>query len=416
VRQPVSVTGLGIVSPYGTSLAAFRDALLAGRSAIAPIERFDTAGCLSTLGALVAEFEPTQWMAPMKLRRLDPTGVYAVAASRMAIDDARQPLSAEGHDDGGIVLGTWSAGGQAMQEYLTALFRSGPAGVPALIFNTTVGNAAASQVGLEFKLCGPNTTVTHKEASGLAAIVSAVEFLEQGRASWLVAGGVDSVYEMFFKAHDRFAVMSRRPAFGAGMGPFDRDRSGFVMSEGCFVLHVEPADGARARQATTYGDVIGIAAAGAAVPINAWPDRAEPVARTMTMAIADAGLDVEDVDVVYASANGTPQLDAVEGKALSDLFGGRRTVITSVKGALGECGASGVASCVAALLCGRAGRVPPIAGLQSVDPALAALRFATEPAAAAGPIVLVNSFASGGALFSVVFRVAGQPGGPLEVA
>ena len=342
----------------------------------------------------------------MKLRRMDPTGVYAVAASRMAIDDARQPLHADGHDTGGIVLGTWSAGGQAMQEYLTALFRSGPGGVPALIFNTTVGNAAASQVGLEFKLRGPNTTITHKEASGLAALVGAVEFLEQGRASWLVAGGVDSVYEMFFKAHDRFAVMSRRPAFAAGMGPFARDRSGFVMGEGCFTLHLEPAESARDRQATPYGDVIGVAAAGAVVPINAWPDRAEPLARTMKLAIADAGLAVDDVDVVYASANGTLQLDAVEGEALTDLFGGRRTVITSVKGALGECGASGVGSCIAALLCGRAGRVPPIAGFDTVDPALAALRFAPEPAAPAGPIVLVNSFASGGALFSVVFRIA----------
>ena len=359
----MSVTGLGIVSPFGTSLAAFRDALLAGHSAVAPIDKFDTTVCASTLGAVVAGFEPTNWIAPMKLRRMDPTGVFAVAASRMAIDDARQPLDEDGHDTGGIVLGTWSAGGQAMQEYLTALFRSGPGGVPALIFNTTVGNAAASQVGLEFKLRGPNTTTTHKEASGLSAVVSAAEFLEQGRASWLVAGGVDSIYEMFFKAHDRFAVMSRRPSFSPGMGPFDRDRSGFVMGEGGYALHVEPVENARVRQVIPYGEVIGVAASGAVVPINAWPDDAEPLARTMKLAIADAGLDIGDVDVVYASANGTPQLDRVEGKALIELFGGRRTVVTSIKGALGECGASGVASCAAALLCGRAGRVPPIAGL-----------------------------------------------------
>ena len=402
----MGVTGLGIVSAFGTSCDVFRDALVAGRSAIAPIETFDTTGCASRLGATVTGFEPTAWVAPMKLRRMDPTGAYAVAASRMAIDDARQPLDSEGNDAGGIVLGTWSAGGQAMQEYLAALFRSGPTGVPALIFNTTVGNAAASQVGLEFKLRGPNTTITHKEASGLAAVVSAVEFLRQGRASWLVTGGVDSVYELFFKAHDRFGVMSRRPSFSAGIGPFDRDRCGFVMGEGCFTLHIEPAGAVPERQVTPYGEIVGVAASGAAVSINAWPNHAEPLARTMNLALADAGLDIGDVDVVYASANGTRQLDAVEGTALVELFGGRRTVITSIKGALGECGACGVASCTAALLCGRARRVPPIAGLASVDPALESLRFATEPIAAPGPIVLVNSFASGGALFSVVLRVA----------
>lgn len=324
----------------------------------------------------------------------------------MAIADARQPLHEDGDEAGGIVFGTWSAGGHAMQEYLSALLRSGPSGVPALIFNTTVGNAAASQVGLEFKLRGPNTTITHKEASGLAAVVSAVEFLRQGRASWLLTGGVDSVFEMFFKAHDRFAVMARRCTFSEGIGPFDRDRCGFVMGEGCFALHVERAADARQRHVTPYGDVLGVAASGAAVSANAWPDRAEPLARTMALALADAGLEPDDVDVVYASANATPQLDAVEAEALVTLFGGGRTVITSIKGALGECGVSGAASCAAALLCGRAGRVPPIAGLGHVDPTLKDLRFATESVVAPGPIALVNSFASGGALFSLVLRVA----------
>lgn len=396
-----------MVSPFGTSLDVFRDTLLDGHSAVTAIERFDTTGCASKLAATVTGFEPTAWVAPMKLRRMDPTGAYAIAASRMAVADARQPLPEDGDEAGGIVLGTWSAGGQAMQEYLSALLRSGPGGVPALIFNTTVGNAAASQVALELKLRGLNTTITHKEASGLAAVVSGVEFLRQGRASWLLTGGVDSVFEMFFKAHDRFAVMAAGSAFSRGMGPFDRDRRGFVMGEGCFVLHVERADDARQRHVTPYGDVLGVSASGAAVSTNAWPDRAEPLARTMALALADAGLGPEDVDVVYASANATPELDAIEAAALATLFDGGRTVVTSIKGALGECGASGAASCAAALLCGRARRVPPIAGLGHVDPALKVLRLATESVVAPGPIALVNSFASGGALFSLVLRVAG---------
>src|SRR5262249_53429318 len=142
------------------------------------------------------------------------------------------------------------------------------------------------------------------------------------------------------------------------------------------------------------------------VPLNAWPDRPEPLVRTMRLAIDDAGLGPDDVDVVYASANATRQLDAVEADALTTLFGGTRTVITSLKGAVGESGTAGAASCVAALLCGRAGRVPPIAGLTDPDPATASLRLARTAMDAPGPIALVNSVASGGALFSVVLRVS----------
>ena len=115
---------------------------------------------------------------------------------------------------------------------------------------------------------------------------------------------------------------------------------------------------------------------------------------------------IHDVDVVYASANATRGLDAVEAHALAALFGGRGTVVTSVKGALGEFGASGSAACAAAFLCGRARRVPPIAGLESPDAATTSLRLARTPVDAPGPIVLVNSFASGGALFSAVLHVS----------
>src|SRR5205823_4991734 len=150
--------------------------------------------------------------------------------------------------------------------------------------------------------------------------------------------------------------------------------------------------------------ILGAAAASANVPLNMWPDRAEPLARAMRLALDDAGLAPEDVDVVYASANATRELDAAEAHALTALFADSRTVITSIKGAIGESGMAGSAACAAAFVCGRAGRVPPIAGLAEPDPATVSLRLATAAVDAPGPIVLVNSFASGGALFSLVLR------------
>src|SRR5215212_6830342 len=167
VQRPVSVVGIGVVSAFGTSHESFRDALLDGRTGIAAISEFDTAGCRSTLAAPVAGFDAPTWIPPMKLRRMDRTGAYAVTAATLAIEDARQTRREDGVDDTGVMLGTWTAGGQATQDYLSALFRSGPSGAPALLFNSTVANAAASLVGLEFKLRGPNATVSYKEASGL---------------------------------------------------------------------------------------------------------------------------------------------------------------------------------------------------------------------------------------------------------
>jgi 3-oxoacyl-(acyl-carrier-protein) synthase len=401
VQRALRVSGIGVVSAFGTSHAAFRDALLEGRSGIAPLSGFETSDCRTTLAAQVTDFEPTKWVAPMKLRRLDRTGVYALALARLALEDAQRTPPPDGDDRLGVVLGTWTAGGQSTQQYLDAFFRSGPASAPALLFDSTVGNSAASLAGMEYKLRGPNVTVSHKEASGIGAIVCAAELLRADRACGLLAGGVDAVFETFFKAHDGFGVMSGDAKFSSRLSPFDRERAGFVLGEGAFGLWLEQSDG----RTGGHGEVLGVAAAGAAVRLNLWPDKPEPLVRTMRLALEDAGLTPGDVDVVYASANATAGLDATEADALSQLFGGGRAVVTSVKGALGEFGASGGAACAAALLCGREGRVPPIAGLANPIPAAAPLTLVREAVDAPGPIVLVNGFASGGALFSLVLRV-----------
>src|SRR5688572_21829599 len=341
----------------------------------------------------------------MKLRRMDRTGAYAIAASSLAMDDARQTRCDDGVDDSGVMLGTWTAGGQATQDYLSALFRTGPSGAPALLFNSTVANAAASLVGLEFKLRGPNATVSYKEASGLAAIVSATEMIRDGHASAVAAGGVDAVYEIFFKAYDRFRAMSPATMFDSSLAPFDITRNGFVLGEGGYMLWLEQDGAWESRGATAHGEILGVGASSAAVALNVWPDSSAPLVRTMRLALDDAGIEPADVGVVYASANATQALDRVEAEALGQLFGSASCAVTSIKGSLGESGASGSAACIAALVCGKAGRVPPIAGLSTPDASVRSLRLATIAVDAPAPIALVNSFASGGALFSVVLRV-----------
>ena len=401
VRRRVRVSGIGVVSVFGTTHDAFRQALLEGHSGIGPVTAFETDGCRTTLAAGLTGFDPTAWVPPMKLRRLDRTGVYAVAATKLALEDARTVLPEEGTDSIGVVVGTATAGGQSTQVFLDALFRRGPTGAPALLFDRTVGNSAASLAALDFKLRGPNVTLSQKEASGLAAVVSAVDLLREGRASALIACGVEAIYETVFKAHDRFRVMSADTTFSHRLSPFDVARAGFVMGEGGFGLWLEPDEGA---SHSAHGEILGVAAAGAAVSLNAWPHDPEPLTRTMYQAIEDGGLAPADVNVVYASANATGVLDATEARAIACVFGDA-PVVTSIKGALGESGASGIAACAAALLCGAEREVPPIAGLSEPCAEAAVLRLARRRTTAAGPVVLINGFASGGALFSVVLRV-----------
>jgi 3-oxoacyl-[acyl-carrier-protein] synthase II len=406
VADPVSITGVGVVSPFGDDREAFRDALLSGASGIAPSAQFEAFGCRSVLAARVAGFDPARWIPPMKLRRMDGSAPFALAAIRQAMDEARYAVVPEGDERTGVVVGTYTAGGQATNEYLAALFDGGPMGAPALLFNSTVANAAAGLAGLEFKLQGPNATISQKEASGLAAIASAVDLLRAGRADAIASGGMDALNDVFYRAHDQFEVMNAEAAFGSAAAPFDAGRSGFVLGEGGFGLWLERGDGWRARGARAYGEILGIGAASATVPLNAWPDRAGPLVRTMRLALEEAGVEPADIGVVYASANASRGLDEVEARAIGELFGSPTPVITSIKGALGESGASGAAACVAAVLCGREGAVPPIAGLSRPDAAAGGLNLARSRTAAPAGLTLVNSFASGGALVSAVLRIA----------
>ena len=290
MQRQVVVSGLGVVSAFGSSTAEFRDALLRGSSGIAAVTAFATDDCHSSLAAPVAGFEAARWIPPMKLRRMDLTGAFAVVVAGEAMRDAGYAHQPEGDDEAGVVFGTCTAGGQATSEYLQALFRGGPVAAPALLFNSTVGNAAASLAGLEFKLRGPNVTISHKEASGLAAIATATDFVRQERAVRLATGGIDAITEPDHKAHDRFRTMVRDRCAAEFSGPFDRGRRGIVMGEGGFGLWIEDGAAARARGARAIGEIIGIGAASAAVSINRWPDRPEPLVRTMRLALDEAAL------------------------------------------------------------------------------------------------------------------------------
>ena len=163
-------------------------------------------------------------------------------------------------------------------------------------------------------------------------------------------------------------------------------------------------ESAASRGIRPYAAILGVGETGDAIPVNAWPANETALVRAMTLALEDAGLGPDAVDVVYASANGAPGFDEIEATALAYLFGDG-PLVTSIKGAVGESGAVSAAACAAACLCGRAGAVPPVTGLETPDAGASALRLVRTRAPLPGPVVLVNAFASGGALLSVVLRL-----------
>jgi 3-oxoacyl-[acyl-carrier-protein] synthase II len=416
------VTGLGCITSLGASRDAFVDGLIAGRTGIRRIEDFDVSSARAQHAGRLTGFDATKYLPPLKLRRIDAVARVAIAATRDALDDAGFPHDAAGYDRIGVVLGSFSAGVHATGEYLESYLKGGPTGAPALLFSSTVGNAPASQCGLEYGLRGPNTTLMHKEASGLSAIAFATHLIRRGKIPIVVAGGADDIYERFYRVHDWFGVMadSRDASAHAGGAdaappiamPFDAARRGFVMGEGGFMLVLEDEASASARGGRVLAEVLGTASSSSSVAINAWPDDEVALVRAMRLAVEDAGITPDDVDVVYAAANGTVPLDRLEAAGIREVFGGRDVAVTSIKGAIGEFGAAGAGSAAAAILCGRQGAIAPTAGFQTPagDCPVRVVTPATplpKPGArgGGGPIALINSFASGGTNFSVVLRL-----------
>ena len=263
MSERVVVTGLGVVSPFGTSVERFAAMLLAGSTGVGPVRTFDVSQCAARCAAAVDRFEPTNWITPLKLRRLDVTSQYAVAVSREALDASGIAYGLEPDDAVGVVLGSYTSGGAPTEEYLEKLFTLGPVNVPTLIFNATVGNIAASATALELKLRGPNVTVSQKEASGLLAIGHAVDLLQTGQARALVAGGVDALFPLFYRVHDSFRVLSHANGAPEGSRPFDATRNGFVLGEGGFGVVLELESVARARNTPIYAEILSVERGGA---------------------------------------------------------------------------------------------------------------------------------------------------------
>jgi 3-oxoacyl-[acyl-carrier-protein] synthase II len=309
----------------------------------------------------------------------------------------------------GIVLGTNSAGILPVAEFLGTIHAGGGAAAPPILFPYTVANAPASQCALHLDLRGPNLTIVQKEGSSCGAIATACRILASGGADAFVAGGADDLGPQLYEAYDRVGVLSRdaRGSGGVeeGCRPFDLRRNGVVLGEGACFLLLEPESAARARGARPLAIVEGVALGRAPVAPHGIPRDPAPLARTIRRAIESAGATPGDLGAVFASASGSPLLDAVEAAALRIAFEGAPPPAVSVRGAIGESGAGGAASAAATSFALESGRLPGTAGLALPDPALG-LDVTAGVRELPRARVLVTGFSSGGSAAALVLAAA----------
>ena len=406
------VTGIGVVSPLGPA-AAFWQGLVAGASGIAAIAA--PAGTSSTrLEARARHWNARDHVRPALLRRMDRCSQMVVTACRMALADAELALAGADAEAAGIVLGTAFGNLTESEDFLRGLFAKGPALANPLTFPNLVLNAPTGYVAIDLGIRGPNLTVVRGEASGEAALALAYDTIVTGQADVLLAGGVDELSPALRHIHDDLHLLSPREGGGAEWSsPFDRDRNGMVMGEGAAILVLESASHARARGARLHAELVGHASESMPASPHDWP--------TVATAAAAHGVGPElaalgfrsaargsGATLVVSCANSTRRLDAVESARLATLLGedDGRTLVTSLKGAIGELGAAGALGAAAAVMALGAGDVPRLGALRNADPECTLpLGRPDVPTPARGiGEVLVTAMPRGGGGVSVLFR------------
>jgi 3-oxoacyl-[acyl-carrier-protein] synthase II len=385
----IPITGIGVIAAEAIGIDAFRALLASGRTAISDVDRFDTAGLSAHRAALVSGFSARDFIPPMKMRRMNALSRMGMAAAKLAIDDCGGALDPAS----GVAMGTAFGPVQTSVEYMQEYVEKGPALAPPQLFAESVANAPGSHVAIEWGLRGFNITITQRESSVLAAAMYAASQLVKGTVPASLIGGMEEVNEMLFSVLDRVGALAHaNGAVDEAARPFDVRRNGLSIGEGGAVLVA--GNGTR----KPYGWLSGFGIArDTTASMSDWGTDPSSVVTAMRAALYDAELTVDDIDAVYASANGTRRGDALEQAALEALFGARMPLIVATKGIFGEYAAGGALQLAAALLALDEQQVHASVGFE--EGTLPVTR-AAQPAELRH--VLVNSLSAGGGIVCAV--------------
>jgi 3-oxoacyl-[acyl-carrier-protein] synthase II len=366
----VVITGIGAVTPVGVGVDATWEALMAGRSGIGPITRFDAANMPARIAGEVKDFDATVFMDKKEAQRSQLFMAYAVAAARMALDDAGIVIDQDLAPRAGVITGCGLGGLQILEETALKIHQSGPKRVSPFFIPTMIGNMAAGMISIHLGAKGPNASIATACAAGTHAVGDAYKVLLDNRADVMITGGVESVISPCciagFSAMKALSTRNDDPQRASR--PFDADRDGFVVGEGSGMLVLERLDRAQARGARIYAEICGYGMSGDGFHMTAPPPDGDGAVRCMQAALADAGLAPEAVDYINAHGTSTPLNDLYETRAIKAVFGdhARKLAVSSTKSMTGHLlgGAGGVESVITALTLYH-GMIPPTINLET---------------------------------------------------
>src|SRR4029077_8654943 len=371
----VVITGLGAISPLGNDVETFWSNLKNGVSGIATIDAFDTSGYECRIGGQVRDFDPKPFFKnPKDIRRTDRFTQLSMAAARMALDDSGIDVAnLKRRDRFGVIVSTGIGGLKTLQEQLTILLTKGPSRTSPFTIPMLISNMASGVISMEFDLHGPNLCIVTACATSNNAIRESWRIIKFGDADIFLAGGSEaSIVEIGLAGFSAMKALStRNDEPERASRPFDRDRDGFVMSEGAGVAVVEELEHAKARGAKIYCELAGYGLTADAYHMTAPPAKGEGAARAMQLALDHAGIRPDQVDYINAHATSTGLGDVSETHAIKSVFGdyAKSVAISATKSMtghlLGGAGAIEMAACTLAI---RDSVIPPTINLENPDP------------------------------------------------
>ncbi|MDE1045230.1 MAG: beta-ketoacyl-ACP synthase II [Nitrospinaceae bacterium] len=373
MKRRVVVTGLGIVSPLGLGVDENETALFEGRSGVDYIKTFTPEEEFPVkIAGEVRGFDPADYIDHKEIKKMDRFIHYAVACSKMALEDSGIEINEQNAERVGVIVGVGLCGLPALEKYHDVLNEKGVKKITPFFIPMLIANLASGQVSITMGAKGPNSCVVTACATGTHSIGEAARLIQYGDADAMFAGGTESVITPLcvggFNAAKALSTRNDDPQ-GASR-PFDKDRDGFVIGEGCGVVMLEELEIAKKRGAKIYGEVIGYGLNGDAYHITATAPNGEGAARCMNLALKNAGINKEDVD--YINAHGTSTgADATETQAIKTAFGDHayKLAVSSTKSMTGHLlGAAGGVEAIFTLLAMQKGVIPPTINYTTPDP------------------------------------------------
>ena len=370
MKKRVVITGLGCVTPVGTGKDDFWVNIKSGVSGIDKITRFDYTNYQTQIAGEVKDFTPEYYISKKELKKMDRFTQFAMVASKLAVADSELDLNNIDVNRMGTVIGTGIGGVETIEAQHKNLLEKGNRRVSPFFIPMMIGNMAAGQVAIEFGAKGPSTNICTACASGTNSVGDAFKIIQRGDADIMIAGGTEAAVAEFAVAGfcNMKAMSTNNDNPQKASRPFDKDRDGFVMGEGCGILILEELESAIKRNAKIYAEIVGYGMTSDAYHITTPAENGEGAARSMQMAINDAGIEPEKIDYINAHGTSTYYNDLYETMAIKSVFGenAKNVSISSTKSMTGHLlGASGAIEAIVCALAIKNNFVPPTINLEN---------------------------------------------------